>query len=62
MSFLSVLDEAMNFLVRHILSLPSSAVQPGEHTSLVNSAKTSMEDSYSDRSGEEKKSSSCCSV
>ncbi|XP_059169802.1 ras-related protein Rab-32B-like [Physella acuta] len=52
-------EEAMNFLVEHILSLPSEALQPNEHTSLTSSITTSLDDSNFDVD-EKRKNSLCC--
>lgn len=57
--FFSFAEEAMNFLVEHILSLPSEALQPNEHTSLTSSITTSLDDSNFDVD-EKRKSSLCC--
>ncbi|XP_005097933.1 ras-related protein Rab-32B [Aplysia californica] len=55
-------DDAMNFLVDHILSLPSGAKQPSEHmsitTSITNSTEDSTFDGVDDYSGN--RSNSCC--
>merc|ERR1719239_771281 len=39
------IDEAMNFLVDHILSLPIGAQQPSEHTSLHQPVEQSLDES-----------------
>ncbi|BFZ12168.1 hypothetical protein BsWGS_15207 [Bradybaena similaris] len=54
-------DEAMNFLVKHILSLPNGAKQAGDHTSLSSSVVSELEDSFIDGEGDNRKDNSCCS-
>ncbi|KAH9523045.1 Ras- protein Rab-32B [Bulinus truncatus] len=54
-------EEAMNFLIEHILSLPSGAQQPGEHMSVIHSGTNGGEDSTFDGIEEKEKSSTCCS-
>ncbi|CAG5129822.1 unnamed protein product [Candidula unifasciata] len=53
-------DEAMNFLIKHILSLPNGAKQASDHTSLSSSVMSELEESYFDGVTESKRDNSCC--
>ncbi|KAI8784739.1 ras-related protein Rab-32B [Biomphalaria glabrata] len=52
-------DEAMNFLIEHILSLPSGAQQPSEHMSVAHSDSNGSGDF--DGIEEKDKNTGCCS-
>ncbi|CAL1526875.1 unnamed protein product [Lymnaea stagnalis] len=54
------IEDAMNFLVEHILSLPSGAQQPGEHMTMTTSVTNSADESNFDGIEEKEKSSGCC--
>ena len=55
------IDEAMNFLIDHILNLPSESQQPNEHISLFNQqSQNTFEDSFETENVKSKPKSDCC--
>jgi hypothetical protein len=51
----------MNFLIDHVLNLPSESQQPNEHISLFNQqSQNTFEDSFETENVKSKSKSDCC--